>query len=216
MAPVVVWADGVPPGVTAERVIAEPKNTVFKGNDGEELFVDGTAVDVPLQVSADARPGTYKIHVRAQSTFEGRTVDREGQVVRRNRAVKTPPEQQSDLYLTILKPPPVLVTAPERLDVTQGEPAHLKLNLYYFEKAGGPVVVEAAALSQGLDVGRVNVPAGGEELEIPVSAAADARDSVAKVILVARDSASGRVLGESAPVTVKVGGHDAETAGQSK
>src|SRR5579862_8331464 len=197
MAPVVVWADGVPAGVTAERIVAEPKNTVFKGNDGEELFVDGTAVDVPLQVSADATPGTYKIHVRAQSTFEGRTVNREGLVVRRNRAVKTSPEQQTDLYLTILKPPPVLVTAPDRLAVTKGEPAHMKLSLYYFERAAGPVVVEAEAPSKGLDVGRVNVPAGGEELEIPVSAAAGSPDSVGKVVLVARDSASGRVLGQS-------------------
>ena len=66
--------------------------------------------------------------------------------------------------------------------------------------------LEAAAASQGLDVGRVSVPAGGEELEIPVSAAAGAPDSVARVILVARDSASGRVLGQSAPVTVQLGG----------
>ena len=70
-APVALWVDGVPANVTAERVAAEPKNTVFKGNDGEELFVDGTVVDVPLDIGRDARPGTYPIRIRAESSFEG-------------------------------------------------------------------------------------------------------------------------------------------------
>jgi len=203
-APVVVWAEGVPPGVTAERVTAEPKNTTFKGNDGEDLFVDGTVVDVPLQVGPEAKPGTYKIHIRAESSFAGRTVEREGRVVRKNRTVKIASELQDDLYLTIVKPPSVLVTAPERLALTKGEPGHLKLNLFYFEQGGGPIVVEARTESPGLNMGRVNVPAGSEELEVPVTAADGAQESV-KVVMIARDPASGRVLGESAPVTVQIG-----------
>jgi len=202
-APVIVWAEGVPPGVTSERVTAEPKNTTFKGNDGEDLFVDGTVVDVPLQVGPEAKPGTYKIHIRAESSFAGRTVEREGRVVRKNRTVKIAPELQDDFYLTIMKPPSVLVTAPERLALTKGEPGHLKLNLFYFEQ-GGPIVVEARTESPGLNMGRVNVPAGSEELEVPVTAAEGAQKSV-NVVMIARDPASGRVLGESAPVTVQIG-----------
>jgi hypothetical protein len=53
-------------------------------------------------------------------------------------------------------------------------------------------------------MGHVSVPAGSEELEVPVTAADGAQESV-KVIMIARDSASGRVLGESAPVTVQIG-----------
>ena len=202
--PVMLWADGVPQGVTAERVMAEPKNTTFKGNDGEDLFVDGTVVDIPLQVGTEAKPGLYKLHIRGQSSFEGRTVTREGKVVRKNRNIKIPPEQQCDLYLTIVKPPPVLLTAPERLEVTRGEAAHLKLSLFYFEQTG-PIVIEAKPVSSGLDMGRVNVSDRGEEVEIPVSVAADARESETKVVMIARDSVSGRVLGESAPVTVQIG-----------
>jgi hypothetical protein len=203
-APVVVWADGVPPGVTAERVTAEPSNTTFKGNDGEDLFVDGTVVDVPLQVGPDAKPGTYKIHIRAESSFAGRTVERQGCVVRKSRTVKVAAGLQDDLYLTIVKPPSVLVTAPEKLAITKGEPGHLKLSLFYFEPNGGPIVVEARTESPGLNMGHVSVPAGSEELEVPVTAADGAQESV-KVIMIARDSASGRVLGESAPVTVQIG-----------
>ena len=204
-APVVVWAEGVPPGVTAERVTAEPKNTTFKGNDGEDLFVDGTIVDVPLQIAPETKPGTYKIHIRAESTFAGNTVDREGRVVRKSRTVKISPERQDDLYLTIMKPPPVLVTAPERVTITKGEPGHLKLNFFYFEPGSGPIVVEPRTESAGLNMGRVSVPAGSEELEVPFAAADSGQKSV-KVVMVARDPASGRVLGESAPVTVQIGG----------
>jgi hypothetical protein len=53
-------------------------------------------------------------------------------------------------------------------------------------------------------MGRVNVPAGSEELEVPVTAAEGAQKSV-NVVMIARDPASGRVLGESAPVTVQIG-----------
>jgi hypothetical protein len=203
--PVMLWADGAPLGVTVERVMAEPKNTTFKGNDGEDLFVDGTVVDIPLQVGPEAKPGVYKLHIRGQSSFEGRTVTREGKVVRRNRNIKIPLEGQCDLYLTIVKPPPILLTAPERLEVTKGEAAHLKLSLFYFEQTGGPIVIEAKPVSSGLDMGRVNVSDRGEEVEIPVSVAGDARESETKVVMIARDSVSGRVLGESAPVTVQIG-----------
>jgi hypothetical protein len=204
--PVMLWADNVPAGVTAEKIIAEPKNTVFKGNDGEDLFVDGTVADVPLQIGPEAKPGVYKIHIRAESSFEGRTVDRQGMIVRKNRTIKTSPEDEADLYLTIVKPPPVLVTGPDRLEVTKGSPGHIKLNLFYFEKADGPIVIEARPGSSGLEMGRVNVPAGGEELEVPVTVTADARASVVTVVMVARDTASGRVLGESAPVPVHIAG----------
>jgi hypothetical protein len=65
-------------------------------------------------------------------------------------------------------------------------------------------VVEARTESPGLNMGRVNVPAGSEELEVPVTAAEGAQKSV-NVVMIARDPASGRVLGESAPVTVQIG-----------
>jgi hypothetical protein len=203
--PVMLWAEGAPPGVAAERVMAEPRNTTFKGNDGEDLFVDGTVVDIPLQISPEAKPGVYKLRIRGQSSFEGRTITREGKVVRKNRNIKVPLEQQCDLYLTVVKPPSVLLTAPERLEVTKGESAHLKLSLFYFEQPGGPIVIEAKPVSSGLEMGRVNVSDRGEEVEIPVSVAGDARESETKVVMVARDSVSGRVLGESATVTVQIG-----------
>src|SRR5205823_1983165 len=77
-APVTVSIEGLPAGVTAETVAAEPRNTVFKGNDGEELFVDGTLVETPIIVSAEAHPGLYRIRVRAEGRFEDRTVQRLG------------------------------------------------------------------------------------------------------------------------------------------
>jgi hypothetical protein len=203
--PVMLWADGVPPGVTAERVMAEPKNTTFKGNDGEDLFVDGTVVDIPLQVGSDAKPGLYKLHIRGESSFDGQTVTREAKVARKNRSIKIPADQQCDLYLTIVKPPAVLLTAPERLEVTKGEATHLKVSLFYFEQTGGPIVIEAKPAASGLDMGRVNVSGQGEEAEIPVSVSGDARDSETKVVMIARDPVSGRILGESAPVTVQIG-----------
>ncbi len=203
-APVTLWVDGAPDNVTAERVAAEPKNTTFKGNDGEDLFVDGTVVDVPIHIGPQARPGTYSIRIRAESSFDGRTEQRLGTVFRKNRALKLLPEQESEVYLTIVKPPPILLTAPARLEVTKGGSTHFKLNLFYFEQASGSIVIEAHTGQAGLSMSPTSVPVGNEELEMPVQAASDMRDSEARVVLIARDIVSGRILGESAPVIVQV------------
>ena len=72
--PIRVRVEGLPEGTSAEPVTAEAKNTAFKGNDGEELFVDGTVVEIPICVNQQTRPGLYEMRVIAEGTFEGRDV----------------------------------------------------------------------------------------------------------------------------------------------
>ena len=67
-------------GSYANTLTAEPKNSEFKGNDGEELFVDGTLVEIPIRVAPDAQPGLYEISVRGEGIFQGQAVERRARV----------------------------------------------------------------------------------------------------------------------------------------
>ena len=200
---ILLHVEGIPSNVTVEPVLVEPRNTTFKGNDGEDLFVDGTVAEVPLQIGTNAPPGTYKIHIRAESTFDGRTITREARAFRKNRTLKTEPGDENAIYLTIVKPPPVLLLPPDRLEVEEGEVSKLKLNLYYFDQGQGPIRVEARAKTKGLNIDSVTVPATREGIEIPVSATKDAKDPI-ELVIVARDAVSGQILSESPPVNVRI------------
>jgi hypothetical protein len=205
---ILLRADGAPPHVTAEPILIEPRNTTFKGNDGEDLFVDGTIAELPLQIGPDVPPGTYKIHIRAESTFEGRSLTREARAFRKSRSLKIGPEEENAIYLTIVKPPPVLLLPPDRLDLEEGETSKLKLNLYYFDQEQGAIRVEAGAKSGGLSIESVTAPSIRDAIEIPVSAkpvlANNNEKETFELILIARDAASGRILSESPPVSVRI------------
>ena len=89
--PVLLSIEGLPEGVSSETISAEPHNTVFKGNDGEELFVDGTLVELPVVVGARAEPGLYRLRVRAEGQFEGRTVRQHARVLHTTRGRRGQP-----------------------------------------------------------------------------------------------------------------------------
>src|SRR5205823_818663 len=48
--PVEVWADNLPPGVTVDKVVAEPKDTIVKDNCAPNRRLDGTNVLVPFHI----------------------------------------------------------------------------------------------------------------------------------------------------------------------
>ena len=58
--PVEVWAENLPPGVTAEKMTAEPKDTIVKDNCALDRQLDGTNVRLPLHIALDAAAGNQE------------------------------------------------------------------------------------------------------------------------------------------------------------
>jgi hypothetical protein len=113
--PVEVWAEGLPPGVTAPRLIAEPKNTSYTGTCGEIHYLDGTNVAIPITVNADAPLDLSKITFKARGTMNGKPVEREARTrYWKSRIKVTGDAEETPLFATIADLPGVVFQTPER------------------------------------------------------------------------------------------------------
>lgn len=199
--PIRVNVSGLPAGVTAETMAAEPKNTVFKGNDGEELFVDGTLVEIPVTVRADAQPGLYPIEVHASGEFAGRRIEHKATVLygapRAWRQLSTPDQV---LFLNVVKAPPILWNTPAEISMSQGERGRLKVG---FVRLDGeyPVKVSAKQPVNGWTLAAADAAAATEEVEVPVTAGSGS----AEITLVATFDRGGRQeIVESPPIQLRL------------
>jgi hypothetical protein len=202
--PIRVRLEGLPDGVSAETVVIEARNTVFKGNDGEELFVDGTIAEVPLRLDDTAQPGLYEIRAIAEGVFEGRSVQRQALVLNGGiRSLRLEPTSEQRLYLNVLKPPPLFWNVPPELQISKGGHGMLRVGIVRF---GGefPVAAEPKATVAGFRVGSARAAAGAEELEIPVEPE-EGIETMGQLTLVAtfeRNGRSERV--ESPPIELRL------------
>ena len=78
--PVDVWIDDLPKGVASEKMTAAPTNTRIRGTFGEDFFVDGTNVELPLEALSDALPGRWPLVVRGRGVLDGRVVEHAARV----------------------------------------------------------------------------------------------------------------------------------------
>ncbi len=78
--PVDVWIDNLPKGFTSQKTTAAPTNTRIRGTFGEDFFVDGTNVELPLEALADALPGRWPLVVRGRGVLDGRVVEHAARV----------------------------------------------------------------------------------------------------------------------------------------
>ena len=77
--PVEVWAENLPAGVTGpEKVVVPAVATHYKGTCGEDIALDGTEIEYPLHVAADAAGGLSQIRFRARGVMDGHTVEHRG------------------------------------------------------------------------------------------------------------------------------------------
>ena len=117
--PVEVWADNLPAGVTAKRVVAKPENTPYRNTCGEEHRLDGTNVELQLLVDGAAPGALSQIRFRARGRMEGREVEHEAQTrywwkIRQN--VMGDAETRP-LYATVADAPQLVLTTPDRVSV---------------------------------------------------------------------------------------------------
>ena len=203
--PIRLFVTGLPEGATIPEVMAAPVNTVFKGNDGEELFVDGTLVEIPVTLSADTRPGVYPIEVHASGEFQGRRVERKATVLYgAPRAWRHLPSADQILFLNVVHAPPILWNTPVEISLSRGERGSLKVGLVRLN-GEYPVSVSAKQSIDGWTLAAANASAAAEEVEVPVTADSGAPSGSAELVLLATFDHDGRKeTVESPPIELRV------------
>lgn len=182
--PVEVWAEGLPAGVTAPRMIAEPKNTSYTGTCGEIHYLDGTNVAVPFRVAADASLDMSRVVFKARGVMAGRTVEREARArYWKSRIRVTGDAEEPALLATVADLPGMVFQTPERAGLGK-----LTVILTRLDETDGDLVID------GDGVAPVTVPAGVTRAEVVFTRAGE---------IVLNGRVGGRVLGRSAPVRVE-------------
>jgi hypothetical protein len=167
-APVEVWAEGLPPGVTAERRTAAPEDSVVKDTCGVELTIDGTIVDLPLRASADA-VGRAPFVVKAAGEWNGKHVERTAAVFYERLAAGYlyGPMQVQRAELTVAPAPRVLLTVPESMNVAASEPIRIPVGVRRFlDLRDSDVTVRVAGLPEGWNAAAVTVSASQRDAVI--------------------------------------------------
>ena len=182
--PVEIWAEGLPAGVTAPRMIAEPKNTSYTGTCGEIHYLDGTNVAVPFAVVADASLDLSRIVFRARGVMAGRTVEREARARYWKSRIRVAGDaEEPALLATVADLPGVVFQTPGRVGLGK-----LTVILTRLDEGGGDLVID------GDGVAPVVVAAGVTRAEVVFT-------KPGEIVLNGRVGA--RVLGRSAPVLVE-------------
>lgn len=182
--PVEIWAEGLPAGVTAPRMIAEPKNTTYTGTCGEIHYLDGTNVAVPVTVGADAALALSKIVFKARGVMNGKTVEREARTrYWKSRIKVTGDAEEIPLFATVADLPGVVFQTPERAGLGKATVILTRLD-------DG---VEALTIT-GEGVGPVVVPAGVTRTEVVFAKPGE---------IVLNGSVGTRLLGRSQPIRVE-------------
>ena len=79
--PVEVWLDKPPAGITGEKVVAAPKDTVVKDNCALDRQLDGTNLLVPIHVAPSVADGQYSLKLRARGMINGKAVEHTDEVL---------------------------------------------------------------------------------------------------------------------------------------
>jgi hypothetical protein len=170
--PVEVWAENLPPGVTADKVVAEPKDTILKDNCALDRRMDGTDVKVPFRIAPEASPGFYPIVLRARGTMEGKTVEHTAVVFYKWESAGkiTGPIAEQQLLATITDLPPVVLDPPESFTLPEGKPGRLRVLVTRFDGAKTPLTVEPEPALPGVKFENNVLPPGATQVELRVTA----------------------------------------------
>lgn len=183
--PVEVWADNLPDGVTAERVIAEPKNTSYTGTCGERHYLDGTNVEITLKVAPGAALDLSRLTIRARGVLKGQSVEREARArYWKSRIRVTGDAVEPALFATISDLPGVVFQTPERS--ANGRVTAIVTRL---DESVEPLRIE------GEGVTPVDVPSGTTRADVILTKPGD-------ITLYGR--VSGKVIGQSAPIRMEI------------
>ena len=174
-AAVEVRVAGLPPGVRSKTVVVEPVNSRFRGTFGEDFFLDGTNVDVPLEAVEGAPAGMHRLGVKAWGTMNGQTQEHAAEVLHPWVPTHTflrGPTQEQETLLTVAAAPLFDLEAPATLWLSRGQSAEVTLNVRWFSPDHdlSSLVIEPLQLPAGITLERYEAKPGGEQIAVWVRA----------------------------------------------
>ncbi len=166
--PVDVWIENPPRGVQAERGVAEPKNTPYKGTCAEDMWTDGTNVELRLTVADDAPGGFHPIRVRARGVSGGRVVEREAEILFRWGSVGKiyGPTTDQELLAAVTDLPPLILETPENISVAPGKTGRLKVIATRFAEPDGAISLTPHSLPNGVTIADSTIPPGTPRVDL--------------------------------------------------
>jgi hypothetical protein len=197
-APIEIWAEDLPEGVTAPKVVAPPINTAFRNTCGEEHVLDGANVDIPLVVAAGAPLTLKQIRFRGRGVMDGRTVEHDAYTRytwRVNQKI-IGDAQTGLLYATIADAPQLVLGTPDKVAVAAGKSGSIKVVVTRLDEDTAPLEI-AAEGPDGIVVEPATVQAGTTLAELKVTSSAV---RPATVVLIGKSA--GKVLGKSNPIVI--------------
>ena len=198
--PVEVWAENLPAGVTGPAKVTVPTApTHYKGTCGEDIELDGTEVEYPLKVAADAPGGLSQIRFRAAGVMDGRKVEH---------AVEANywwgptqkiwgPAETAPLWATVADAPLVVMDVPDRVPATRGKPGTVKIIITRLDSSEAPMQLRAVEARTGLALQPVTVQAGATLADIPFTASSET-----PVTIVLEGVVGGKVIGKTHPIVI--------------
>ncbi|MFN7995668.1 MAG: pre-peptidase C-terminal domain-containing protein [Bryobacteraceae bacterium] len=170
--PVEVWADNLPPGVTAEKMTAEPKDTIVKDNCALDRQLDGTNIYLPMHVSADAPAGDHSITLHARGVIDGRVVEHTAEVLYwwEHVGKVTGSVEDQKILATVTDLPPVVFEPPESVSITPGKVARLQFLLRRYDGGKSALKIEPEAPIEGVTFEGTDVPPGTPNVQLKLRA----------------------------------------------
>jgi hypothetical protein len=167
--PVEVWIEGGLTGIESKKVVALPENTRFRGVFGEDFFLDGTNVELPLHASGKASLGTEALTIRGRGETNGKVVEHTAKVAYpwQKTGFVRGLCHDSEMLLTVAKPPLFDLESPPTIQLTAGKPAKLTLKIRWFADALALTVVPTK-VPPGITIEALHVKAGAERVDVVV------------------------------------------------
>ncbi len=163
-----VWAEDLPKGITGASVQAEPQDTRYRGADAEDFWLDGTNIQVPLQIAPDAQAGLYNLRFHARGTFEGKTMEHDGNAHYFWSGVGRISGETQDrkMLLTVVDPLRFQLSGPTQVTLQKGKPSKLRVTVNRFTPARVAIELSAASIPKGLSLELAPLPADQDFAEI--------------------------------------------------
>jgi len=199
-APVKVWADNLPPGVKAEVVTAETKNTPYTGTCGETHYLDGTNIELRFTVDRAAPLMHAPIVIKASGEFEGRRQTHTAQArYFRGRVRHIGDAEEDELRLTIADAPGAVLDVPQSLTLDTTGSVKVTAIVTRLDGTQEPLELSLETAGEGLTMKTESVPVTASRAEVSIRAADKA---TGEFRLIGR--VGGVMVGKSHPVQVRL------------
>lgn len=207
-APVEVWAEGLPAGVSSEKQIILPKDSVVKDTCGVEKVIDGSIGILPIRATG-VKPALYHFTVKARGAMNDRIVERTAISHYEHGATgyRQGPMQEQRIDLTVMPAPKVILTVPEQVSIMKRDkPIPIKVSVGRFLDARETeLIIRAKSIPDGVTLEPVHLGKEARQTEVLVSVSPATTASEISLVLLAEDVERRVILAESSAIFLKIG-----------